>query len=169
MVASAATLWVWLPGRRRDRIDTARSQDARGHARRPRRVGPTAEGIDGFRRSHLDALTTQHMLARLRSPHASPFDDVQLVALITDDPDRAEEFVQPHPRRAGDGRAGDCATRAHLLNEQCNATRTAARLYTHRNTVLRRLARADELLPRPLAENSVNVAVALDVVRWRSG
>ena len=33
-------------------------------------------------------------------------------------------------------------------------------------TLLRRLARADELLPRPLAEHSVSVAVALDVLRW---
>ncbi len=44
--------------------------------------------------------------------------------------------------------------------------RAAARLYLHRNALLRRLARADELLPRPLAENSVAVAVALDVLRW---
>ena len=29
------------------------------------------------------------------------------------------------------------------------------------------LARADELLPRPLAESTVEVAVALDVLRWR--
>ncbi|MDT5184257.1 MAG: hypothetical protein QOJ20_2428 [Mycobacterium sp.] len=48
-----------------------------------------------------------------------------------------------------------------------SASRAAARLYTHRNTLLRRLARADELLPRPLAESSVSVAVALGVLRWR--
>jgi hypothetical protein len=33
--------------------------------------------------------------------------------------------------------------------------------------VLRRLARADELLPRPLAENVLGVAAALEVLRWR--
>ena len=48
-----------------------------------------------------------------------------------------------------------------------NTSRTAERLYTHRNTVLRRLARADELLPCPLAENVVSVAAALEVLRWR--
>jgi DNA-binding PucR family transcriptional regulator len=53
------------------------------------------------------------------------------------------------------------------VEEQCNASRAATRLYTHRNTLLRRLARADELLPHPLAECSVNVAVALNVLRWR--
>jgi DNA-binding PucR family transcriptional regulator len=38
----------------------------------------------------------------------------------------------------------------------------------HRNTLLRRLARADTLLPRPLLERSVQVAVALEAVRWRN-
>jgi hypothetical protein len=45
----------------------------------------------------------------------------------------------------------------------CNGTR----LYTHRNTLLRQLSRADQLLPRPLEQNSVNIAVALDVLHWR--
>lgn len=37
----------------------------------------------------------------------------------------------------------------------------------HRNTLLRQLSRADQLLPQPLGDNSVNVAVALDVLYWR--
>ena len=40
-------------------------------------------------------------------------------------------------------------------------------IITHLNTLLHRLARADELLPRPLAESTVPVAVALEVLRWR--
>jgi DNA-binding PucR family transcriptional regulator len=51
--------------------------------------------------------------------------------------------------------------------EQCNASRTANRLFTHRNTVLRRLDRAAKLLPRPLEEDIVHVAVALEVFHWR--
>jgi DNA-binding PucR family transcriptional regulator len=54
-----------------------------------------------------------------------------------------------------------------FVNEQCNASRVASRLYTHRNTLLRKLSRADQLLPQPLGDNSVNVAVALDVLYWR--
>ncbi|MFC7572540.1 helix-turn-helix domain-containing protein [Klenkia terrae] len=48
-----------------------------------------------------------------------------------------------------------------------STTATAHALFTHRNTVLRRLSRADELLPRPLAEHAVAVAAALDLLRWR--
>ncbi|WP_204367154.1 helix-turn-helix domain-containing protein [Nocardiopsis salina] len=54
----------------------------------------------------------------------------------------------------------------HVL-ERFNTSRTAKRLYTHRNTVIRRLSRADELLPQPLSENVVHVAAALELTRWR--
>ncbi|WP_420107287.1 helix-turn-helix domain-containing protein [Nocardia asteroides] len=53
------------------------------------------------------------------------------------------------------------------VTEQCSVTRAATRLFTHRNTVMRRPARAEELLPRPLAENSVHVAVPLGALQWR--
>ena len=53
------------------------------------------------------------------------------------------------------------------LRLQSNASRTAEALFTHRNTVLARLNRAEQLLPRPLEENSQAVAVALEVVHWR--
>ena len=57
-------------------------------------IGPTANGVDGFRRSHFDAITTQQLMARLRSQQQiARFADVQLVALITADTDRAAEFV----------------------------------------------------------------------------
>ena len=55
------------------------------------------------------------------------------------------------------------------VRELGSTTRTAERLYTHRNTVIRRLARADELLPRPLAENVLGVAAALETLKWQDG
>jgi len=167
VLASAATRWVWIPGP--GRIDIAALQDwlsAPGDVHIA--IGPTADGVDGFRRSHLDALTTQQMMARLRSPQpVARFTDIQFVALLTADPDRAGDFVR---QTLGDlesaGRELQETVRVFVA-EQCNASRAAARLYTHRNTLLRRLARADELLPRPLAESTVPVAVALEVLRWR--
>ena len=130
-------------------------------------VGSTARGIEGFRRSHLDAITTQRMLVRLNSTQrVAGFEDVELVSLVTQDPDRADQFVK---QTLGKLAAASPDLRAAVLtfvNEQCNASRAAARLYTHRNTLLRRLSRAEQLLPRPLGENSVHVAVALDMVRW---
>jgi DNA-binding PucR family transcriptional regulator len=124
--------------------------------------------VEGFRRSHLDALTTQRMLARLRSPRrVAGFDDVQLSSLISQDVEQADDFVKTT--------LGDLATASPELRHalltyiqaQCNTTRAAGRLYTHRNTLLRQLDRAGRLLPRPLEDNTVKVAVALDLLQWR--
>ncbi len=170
VLPSSATRWVWVPGdRSADGIDTGALQDAIDPLSDIRvAIGPTANGIDGFRRSHFDAVTTQQMMARLHSPQRiALFADVQLTALITADTDRAAEFVH---RTLGDFEFADAGlqdTVRTFVNLQCNASRTAAHLFTHRNTLFRWLNRADQLLPRPLAECSVSVAVALDVLRWR--
>ena len=86
--------------------------------------------------------------------------------MVTQDPDRADQFIK---QTLGKLETASPELRAAVLtfvNEQCNASRAAARLYTHRNTLLRRLSRAEQLLPRPLEENSVHVAVALEMVHW---
>lgn len=164
VLASSATRWVWAPGALDlDVLDAA----VRDSADIRVAVGTTGDGLDGFRRSHFEAIITQQMMARLHSrQQMARFTDVEMVSLITADPDRSADFVARV--------LGELATAGTELQEtvrvfiasQCNASRAAARLYTHRNTLLRRLARADELLPRPLAEQSVSVAVALDVLRW---
>jgi DNA-binding PucR family transcriptional regulator len=165
VLASTATRWVWVPGT----VSTdALLPSISGTPDVRIAIGPTASGVDGFRRSHFDAITTQQLMARLRSQQQiALFTDVQLVALITTDTDRAAEFVK---HTLGDLESAGTElqeTVRTFVEEQCNASRAAARLYAHRNTLLRRLTRADELLPRPLAESSVSVAVALDVLRWR--
>lgn len=163
MLASSATRWVWTPGD----IDLDAMAASADTADIRVAVGTTGDGADGFRRSHFEAITTQQMMARLHSrQQVARFTDVELVSLITADPDRTAEFVA---RVLGDLAAASTElqdTVRVFVDCQCNASRAAARLYTHRNTLLRRLARADELLPQPLTEHSVSVAVALDVLRW---
>jgi DNA-binding PucR family transcriptional regulator len=165
VVASAATLWVWFPGggeldadRLRVTLDAPEVRVA---------LGGRGGGVDGFRRSHFDALTTQRMLARVGSTaRVATFDEVRLASLVTHARDPSREFVR-HT-------LGDLATAPHelrhtlltFLAEGCNASRAAELLHTHRNTLLRRLARAEELLPRPLATHRIDVAVALEVLRW---
>ncbi|MCW2142518.1 DNA-binding transcriptional regulator, PucR family [Actinoplanes cyaneus] len=131
-------------------------------------IGRPGTDVAGFRRSHLDALATQRMMTRLASPQRiAHYRDIQLAALLTTDPDRAGEFVA---ETLGDLRHADAETRetvAVYVREQCNTQRTAERLFTHRNTVVRRLSRADRLLPRPLSDNVVAVAAALEVLRWQ--
>ena len=169
VLASAATRWVWLPGR--DSPDLTRAAAAVEQLPGVRiAVGPVAAGIEGFRRSHLDAITTQRMVVRMGSAQrVASYEDVELVALVTADPEGADRFIN---HTLGDFESASAELHESVLTfvtEQCNASRAAARLYTHRNTLLRRIARAEELLPRPLATTSVHVAVALEALRWRGG
>ena len=168
VVATVATRWVWIGGAPPPDLD--RLEKAIGEMRGIRiAIGSTAAGIEGFRRSHFDAIATQRLLARLHSPQrVASFATVELVSLVTQDATRADQFLK---RTLGkfESASPELQTAVRtFVNEQCNASRAAARLYTHRNTLLRQLTRADELLPRPLSENSVNVAVALDIVHWRA-
>ncbi|MCK2215670.1 PucR family transcriptional regulator [Actinomadura sp. ATCC 31491] len=165
VLAGAATRWVWVHGR----PDLGQVRAALDELLAVRvALGPTAPGVDGFRRSHLDALTTQQLLARLTSPsRLATHDEVELVALLTADPGSAGRFVR---RVLGDleGAPPEVVEALRVfIAEQCNATRAAARLFAHRNTLLRRLARAERLLPRPLARHTVEVGAALEVLRWR--
>ena len=54
-----------------------------------------------------------------------------------------------------------------FIDEQHNASRAAERLFIHRNTLLRILTRAQQLLPRPLDQAGVHIAVALETLRWQ--
>ncbi|HWT91581.1 MAG TPA: PucR family transcriptional regulator [Solirubrobacteraceae bacterium] len=167
VLASASARWVWVPGA--DGPDPAAVQEALDAAPDVRvALGPTLSGLEGFRRSHLDALATQRLMhrtpARLR---LARYEDVQVVALATQDEDRADEFVT---RTLGDLRTAPADLRETVrayLREGSNATQTAKVLFTHRNTVLGRLARAEELLPAPIEGRTLQVALALEILHWR--
>jgi len=166
VIANAATLWVWT-GAEQD-IDLQQLQMAiKGLPGVRLAIGSTGQGGEGFRRAHLDALTTQRVLGRLQSgARVVSFDMVRLVALLTRDRKASQQFVT-HT-------LGNLATAAPLLRRTlltflgcgCNATQAAEQLHTHRNTLLRRLARAEELLPRPLEHNRIHVAAALEALSW---
>lgn len=167
LVAGAQSLWVWLPTAA-PRIDDTVT-DALGSAPGVHvAIGRKGLGLDGFRRSHLDATEVQRLLARIDATNRiARYDEVQLVALLTSDLTKADEFVADNlgALATADAELRDAVSA--YVREQFNASRTAKRLYTHRNTVLRRLERADRLLPRPLGDNVTNVAAALEVVRLR--
>ncbi len=132
-------------------------------------VGPTATGIDGFRRSHRDAVKTEQLMSQFGSARrVASFADVELIALITSDAERADRFIDHTLGQFKSAEPELQRTVLTFIHEQCNASRTAARLFTHRNTLSRRLTRANELLPQPLEVSSVRVAVALEALRWRA-
>lgn len=139
-------------GQRRGNLDTDRIHQVLDHAPHARiAVGTTARGIDGFRRSHRDALATQRMLARLRSQQRLAFfADIHMIAVLTENPDSAADFITSTLGDLESASPQLLTTVLTYINEQCNASRAAHVLHTHRNTLLRRLETAQRLLPRPL-------------------
>lgn len=166
VIANAATLWVWLP--------TAVGAEAAGAVVVPDGVrvalGRPGRGLAGFRSSHLEAVATQQTMERAAGRRRlASYDQVQLVALLERDRRAADAFVEDTLGRLVDADPELRVVALTYLRELGNVTATARRLYTHRNTVIRRLQRVDELLPRPLAENPVHVATALELLSWRTG
>lgn len=165
VAATSSSLWAWFtPG---GELDTrALAATAAPYPGVRIAVGSTEPGIAGFRRSHADAGATQRLMMVRPGLQATRFTDVQLVILAVHDPQRAAEFVA---RTLGRLSVADEELRETLrvyVREQFNAARAARTLYAHRNTVLNRLRRAEQLLPAPLAGTSLEVGVALEIAHW---
>lgn len=167
VVASAAALWTWVAHPDGPDLDVLRAGLGAGTRIA---VGPTLPGVDGFRRSHVDALATQRLLQRVPADvRLATFDEVQVVALATRDEQRADELVRRTLGPLADAPAELRETLRVYLREDHNATRAAQALFAHRNTVLNRLARAERLLPAPLAGRGLQVGLALEIDRWLGG
>ncbi len=162
--ASAASRWIWLSGPEQPDLHhlekiVLNANQVRGAVGRP------AHGLDGFRSSHQDALAAQAMLTRLGSDRQfTVYADVELVDSLTKDRPSAQRFVA---RTLGPLAEADVTLQQALLTYvQCgfNTTRAASRLYLHRNTVERRVSRANELSVVKVEDNPAHVAAALLVL-----
>ena len=165
VIASSSSVWAWLAGA----ADTGTSALTMAIADYPAirvAVGPAVTGPDGFRRSHFDAVVTQRLMARRPDLRVARFADLQLVALALQDEQRAREFVARTLGTLADAEGELRDTLCVYIGVQFSASRAARALYTHRNTVLNRLQRAERLLPFPLAGHGLEVGVALEVAQW---
>jgi DNA-binding PucR family transcriptional regulator len=164
VVAGTAALWLWMPA---SKVPSVADVSARLKGLDSARIafGRAARDIVGFRRSHMDAAAGQRLLARLRSNvQIVRYEDVQLVDLVSTDVALADQFIAD---TLGDLATGDPVlhqTTLCYVREGFNRSSTAEQLYTHRNTVDRRLARVDELLPKPLAQDPAGVVAALTLL-----
>ncbi|WP_370937440.1 PucR family transcriptional regulator [Amycolatopsis sp. cg13] len=165
--SSTTTLWVWVPA---DAVPPAETAEAAMGGLPGIHVafGRRGRDLDGFRRSHLDAAAAQRLLARIGSTRrVVRYEDVALVSVLTADMTQADQFVTD---TLGDLATADPVLRQTVLTyvrERFNGSATAERMFTHRNTIERRLARADQLLPAPLADNAASVVAALMLVQLR--
>jgi DNA-binding PucR family transcriptional regulator len=165
VIASSSSVWAWLAAAADIGAAAVTAATAAYPAVRVA-VGPAGTGIDGFRRSHFDGVATQRLMSRRPDLRAARFADIQLVTLTLQDEQRAREFVTRTLGKLADADRELRDTLCVYIGEQFSAARAARVLYTHRNTVLNRLQRAERLLPVPLAVHGLEVGVALEIAQW---
>src|SRR6059058_1381645 len=173
--ATVAAVWAWIgTAREPDRAQRrevglaplrAAMEDVDPAIRAA--VGPSCPGLAGFRRSHDGAVATHGLVAAARAgERLTTYRDVEVTALVAQDPRRMADFVRTTlgPLAARDPAAARLRETLRIyLSEGESAPRAAQRLYTHRNTVLHRVARAEELLGHPIADRRLELALALEL------
>jgi DNA-binding PucR family transcriptional regulator len=167
--AGVATLWAWIlsdaplpTGHLAQRLPDTDPQVRVA-------IGPTRRGISGFRRSHEAALTVHRLLAgNPESGRIATYDELEITVLAAQDEQRATDFISATLGRLAANTPVAARLRETLrvfLDEAENAPRTAARLHTHRNTILQRVARATDLLGYAPGERRLAVELALELRR----
>jgi DNA-binding PucR family transcriptional regulator len=129
-------------------------------------LGAPGSGVEGFARSHRDAMHARRIAELAGRPSGSVvcYDDVALTALASADLDHARDFVG---RQLGPLSSGDedivrlSATLRVYLEERSSPRRTAERLGVHSNTVANRVRAAQELLGEPIEGRVPELLVAL--------
>jgi DNA-binding PucR family transcriptional regulator len=163
--ASASSLWLWLtPG-------IPVSAEALESALAPHRdvrlaIGSWGEGVDGFRRTHDHAVETQRLMQSNNAHRVACYDDVAAVLLLARDEARLREFIYATLGPLASGPQDLRDTLRMFIHQRYNASRTAELLFTHRNTILQRVRRAEDRLPVTLDRHGTNVGIALDAMHW---
>jgi DNA-binding PucR family transcriptional regulator len=162
--ASTTSRWIWLSGPGAPDLHHVEKAAAKSAGIQVA-TGRPGHGLEGFRTSHQDALAAQSMIVRLRSQRRlTAYADVELIDTLTKDRPSAQRFVAHTLGPLAD--ADESLREALLTYVQCgfNTTRAAATLYAHRNTVERRVSRANELSAVKVEDNPAHVAAALLVM-----
>lgn len=165
--AGTSALWAWLGTDEDPDPRTLRAALAGAEPNVRAVTGPTRRGMTGFRRSHAAAIAAQRLVAGGEGDRLTTHREVEVVALAAHDEEQVPEFVASvlGPLAApGDATAARLRETVRVyLAEGEHGPRAAERLNTHRNTVLHRVARAEELLGHPIADRRLAVALALEL------
>lgn len=156
------TMWCWLPW------PSSMSQQL------PRPAGPVllaagrpASGLDGFRRSHRDAVEAMNiaLVAGRGAGTITNFADVEIAVLCTvAGSGRARDYIESTLGKLITDDEAARRTRETLIayyEANSNSRATAARLGIHHNTVRYRLKQAERFLGHPVNERRLALEVAL--------
>lgn len=160
--------WVWFPLETPELPDEKHVERALGATESGIRLvlGEPGTGVEGFRRSHNQAQRVRALAlaAGEQCDRVLTFRDVGAVALMAADLDAARQWVadtlgslavddEQHERLRDTLRV--------FLAAGGSYTAAAAQLMMHKNSVQYRVRKAEEMLGRPVADNRLDVELAL--------
>jgi len=131
-------------------------------------AGSVSPGIVGFRASHRQAALARRVAQASSTPSTvTTYRAVAAISPFLDDPEALAELVRTElgalaARDDNSDRLRETALA--YLRAGCSARDAADRLGVHKNTVLYRLRGIEEGLGRPLAERTLALEVALELV-----
>lgn len=164
--AGSAALWAWVPDPAAD-VDAIHAVAGQVAQHVSATAGSAYPGMRGFRQSHREALDAQRLVMRAPGgPRTTTYGEVRVASLASQDEVRAASFVAATLGELAAAAPELRETVRVYLREDSSAPRAAAVLHSHRNTVLKRIARAERLLPHPLAGHGLEVRLALELARW---
>jgi PucR C-terminal helix-turn-helix domain/GGDEF-like domain len=165
--ADASTIWAWIFSPGRSSVDVDRlAADLTKHGQLRIALGEPGTGLAGFRSSHEEALRARQVaeIDARPSQQLYPHAQVALAGLLIDRRDAVRLWVQ---RTLGElAREDEAMARLRhtvqvLLEANGSYTEAAARMHVHKNTVLYRVRKAEELLGRPVTDDRLPIQVAL--------
>ncbi|NIH81130.1 PucR family transcriptional regulator [Amycolatopsis viridis] len=160
--------WVWFPLERAAMPDEERVRKVLDKADPGVRfvLGDPGAGLDGFRRSHRQAQRVYN-LAFAAGEHCDrflTFRDVGAIALMASDIAAARGWVADTLNQLATDDEHHARLRETLrvfLSTGGSYTAAATQLTMHKNSVQYRVRKAEEMLGRPVAENRLDVELAL--------
>ena len=170
----SATAWAWVPVGSDWRFDAKLADWRWGDTPSPvLALGSCQAGVDGFRASHDEALRV-HRLASLggvpnRSLLSHDEPGLAATALLAQNLDVARAWVRSV---LGDLARDDEASARHrttlltFLRHDMNYTATAEAMVMHKNSIKYRLTSAESVLGHPVADNRLDVELALTACQW---
>lgn len=160
-----SSAWVWLP-LRSERIPEQVLDAAIHNAGVCVSLGEPGDDVDGFRRTHRQALRAQAvaLAAGPRSPSVTAFADIRPIALMCSDLDATRAWVLDTLGALAiddDQHARLRLTLRVFLSTGGSYTSTADRLHMHKNTIHYRVNKAEEMRGRSIHEDRLDVELAL--------
>lgn len=169
------TAWAWVPVHAEWRFDSrlADWEPSEGPSMLLT-IGSAQRGLDGFRRTH-DQARQAHRLATVDASHternvlAHDEPGLAAAALLAQDFESTRSWV--HSTLGELVRDNEQAARLRdtlltLLSHDMNYTATAAAMSMHKNSIVYRRSSAEALIGRTVAENRLNIHLALTVCAW---